>query len=50
MRPPEFTGGNTAERLEEERLAVVASMRPPEFTGGNVVPTRSASWLGHALQ
>ena len=36
MRPPEFTGGNTA--LQEANKTVdgrAASMRPPEFTGGN---------------
>ena len=34
MRPPEFTGGNTA-LSNYEGDSHDASMRPPEFTGGN---------------
>ena len=35
MRPPEFTGGNTAATAQKITKDLGASMRPPEFTGGN---------------
>ena len=36
MRPPEFTGGNTARCARRIDGIMWASMRPPEFTGGNL--------------
>ena len=35
MRPPEFTGGNSARSELSMVWSSDASMRPPEFTGGN---------------
>ena len=41
MRPPEFTGGNSLQRVAQVVELVIASMRPPEFTGGNITASGS---------
>ena len=49
MRPPEFTGGNTVERVHRSMLAALASMRPPEFTGGNMLQHAAVSPCAHRI-